>query len=128
MKVDKESRRHPRLQCQGTVEVHPSGEVVPCPAKIMDLSVEGCLIKLQNPRSFNKEDLVELAFSVKQLPFRVRGQVKAIRSDTTIGFQFPALSQRVRRQLEDLVEELGEERLKHLAAFKKAPESQSRLP
>jgi hypothetical protein len=60
--------------------------------------------------------LVELTFEINHLPFRVRGQVKAIRTDTTIGFQFPLLSERVRNQLEDLMKELMATIMKQQAA------------
>jgi hypothetical protein len=63
--------------------------------------------------------LVELTFEINHLPFRVRGQVKALRTDTTIGFQFPLLSERVRNQLEDLMKELMENIMRRQAARKK---------
>jgi hypothetical protein len=63
--------------------------------------------------------LVELTFEIDHLPFRVRGQVKAIRTDRTIGFQFPLLSERVRNQLEDLMKELIENIMKRQAARKR---------
>ena len=61
---------------------------------------------LQKPQILEQDALVELTFHINHLPFRVRGQVKAVRSDTRIGFEFPQLSKRVRTQLEDLVDEL----------------------
>ncbi len=128
MSVGSEQRRHPRLQCQGVAQVHLAVDAEPCSARIVNLSVEGCLAILQQPHDLEKDDLLELTFSVNQLPFRVKGQVKSIRSETTVGFQFPALSARVRRQLEDLVEELEENHLKNCAAYKKRePVSMSRL-
>jgi hypothetical protein len=52
------------------------------------------------------------------LPFRMRGQVKEIRSDNRIGFEFPLLNKKVRRQLEDLVNELIDNIVKRFAQRK----------
>ena len=49
---------------------------------------------------------VELAFTVNGLTFRVRAQVKAVRSETSVGVFFVQLSERVNALLEDLIEEL----------------------
>lgn len=101
-----EKRRYPRLGCIGPAAVQlAAGEPV-IPAAIVDLSVGGCRVVLRQPQSLPEDTQVELTFSVHHLPFRVRGQVKAIRSDSTIGFQFPVLSERVQKQIDDLMMEL----------------------
>jgi c-di-GMP-binding flagellar brake protein YcgR len=101
-----EKRHHPRLGCIGPAAVQvATGEPV-IPAAIVDLSVGGCRVVLRQPRDLPTDTQVELTFSVHHLPFRVRGQVKAIRSDSTIGLQFPVLSERVQKQLDDLMKEL----------------------
>ena len=61
---------------------------------------------LRQPQLLRKDTLVELTFNIHHLSFRVSGQVRAVRSDSTIGFQFPALSERVRKELDDLMKEL----------------------
>jgi hypothetical protein len=111
-KTDEELRRAPRLQCSGLAGVQkiPRCEK-PCPARIVNLSVGGCLMELQEPQSLDTDEMVELIFNVNCLPFRVQGKVRAIRSERLVGFQFPQLSDRVRRQLEDLIGEL----IEHLA-------------
>jgi len=86
-----------------------------CRARIVDLSVEGCLLVLLEPQILREDTLVELTFCVNNLPFRVRAQAKSIRTDAKIGFQFPHLSERVRLQLEDLIEELKFRPLARLA-------------
>ena len=70
---------------------------------------------LRRPQRLSQDTLVELTFDINHLPFRVRGQVKAIRSDTTIGFQFPLLSERLRMRLEDLMKELMDNIMKKQA-------------
>ncbi len=111
-KTDEELRRSPRLQCSGLAGVQkiPRCEK-PCPAKIVNLSVGGCLMELQEPQSLDMDETVELIFNVNCLPFRVQGKVRSLRSARSVGFQFPQLSDRVRRQLEDLIGGL----IEHLA-------------
>jgi hypothetical protein len=111
-----ELRRAPRLQCSGLagIQTLPAVEK-PCPAKIINLSIGGCLIESERPLALAVDEIVELIFCVNQMPFRVRGRVRAIRSETLMGFQFPQISDRVRRQLEDLVGEL----IEHLAKLHK---------
>jgi len=107
-----EQRRAPRLECTGIGGVQKlPAEEVPIPARIANLSTGGCLMELRTPESFCIDEIVELIFNVNHLPFRVRGKVRAIRSNKLVGFQFPQLSERVRRQLEDLIGEL----IEHLA-------------
>jgi len=60
---------------------------------------------------------VELIFDVNHLPFRVRGQVKAIRSGRKIGFEFPPMRERAQRDLRDLIEELKENASTHSAGL-----------
>ena len=114
-----EQRRYPRIKCTGpaAVQIAPGEEI--CPATIVNLSARGCLIHLRRPQRLSRDMLVELTFEINHLPFRVRGQVKALRTDTTIGFQFPLLSERVRNQLEDLMKELMENIMRRQAARKK---------
>jgi len=81
---------------------------------------------LRRPQRISQDKLVELTFEINHLPFRVRGQVRAIRSNTTIGFQFPLLSERVRKQLEDLMKELMENIIKRQANRKRASSGDSR--
>jgi hypothetical protein len=122
-KADEELRRAPRLQCSGLagIQTLPAVEK-PCPAKIINLSIGGCLMESEKPLTLGLDEIVELIFCVNHMPFRVRGKVRAIRSQTVIGFQFPQLSDRVRMQLQDLVGEL----IEHLAKLHK--ESMARQP
>lgn len=108
-KKDEERRSSPRLQCSGLAGIQklPAAEK-PCPAKILDLSVGGCLMALEKPVRLVIDEFVELIFCVNHIPFRVRGKVRVLRSETLVGFQLSQLSERARRQLEDLVRELFE--------------------
>ena len=110
-----ERRQAPRLECTGPATVQMAAGEPFCEATIANLSAGGCMMVLRRPQLFSQDMLVELTFSVNHLPFRVRGQVRTIRSDTAIGFQFPQLSERVRKHLEDLMKELMENILKRQA-------------
>lgn len=110
-------RRGPRPPCHGTALVQHSMDLAPLKARLLNLSAEGCLLSLLEPHPLPLHSYAELTFEVNQLPFRVRGQVKVIRPDNTFGFHFPTLSTRIRGHLEDLVEELIEDHLKHSPAF-----------
>ena len=113
-----EKRRHTRILCTGSAGVQMRAGEAFHPAKIVNLSAGGCLMALQKPQSLSQDTMVELTFQINDLPFRVRGQAKGTRSDTRIGFQFPLLSKSIRRQLEDLVEELIDNVVKRFAERK----------
>jgi c-di-GMP-binding flagellar brake protein YcgR len=115
-----EKRRHPRLGCKGAAAVIVAAGEPSIPATIVDLSAGGCRMVLRQPQYLPKDTLVELTFNVHHLSFRVRGQVRAIRSDSTIGFQFPVLSERARKQLDDLMKELMADMRKRQAERKRA--------
>jgi hypothetical protein len=113
-----EKRRHTRILCTGSagIQMH-EGEAFR-PARIANLSAEGCLIEFEEPQRLSQDAMVELTFQINNLPFQVRGQVKGIRSDTRIGFQFPLISKKVQRQLEDLIDELIDNIVKRFAQRK----------
>lgn len=105
--MNKERRRNPRFRCTGRADVLLAVDASPLPATIVEVSSGGCLIVLHQSQSVVQNAPVELTFKVNRLPFRIRGQAAAIRSDTTVGFQFTRMSERVRAQLEELIEELA---------------------
>jgi hypothetical protein len=113
-----EKRRQTRILCKGGAGIQLQAGEAFYPAKIVNLSAGGCMMVLQEPRSLPQDTMVELTFQINSLPFRVRGQVKEIRSDTRIGFEFPLLNKKVRRQLEDLVNELIDNIVKRFAQRK----------
>ncbi len=108
MVLGTEQRRHRRHRCSGSAEVFLTAESAACAGSVVNLSVTGCLLILKEPQRLVRDARVELTFTVNHLPFRVLGEVKAIRSDKEFGLYFPALSQRIRNRLEDLMKELAE--------------------
>jgi hypothetical protein len=110
-----ENRRHVRFYCAGSAEVYLTPEGEPQAANVGDLSIEGALLIFEKEQRINRGTILELAFSVNNLPFRVRGEVMVVRSPTTLGLRFALLSHRVRFQLVDLIEELTESHHKRAA-------------
>jgi hypothetical protein len=108
-----ELRQSPRLGCRGIGEIQtlPVSEP-PCPAKILNLSVGGCLMELKRPLDLAVDEIVELLFTVNQMPFRVRAKVRAVRLKALVGFQFLRLSERSQRYLHELIGELIESLVK----------------
>ena len=113
-----ERRRSIRRDCNGSSSLKVVGAPVEAEARILNLSAEGCLLAFQKPLELPQGAMVEIAFNVNQLPFRVRAEVRSARADTLVGFQFPALSRRVRAQLEDLLDELLENHQRHIALIR----------
>lgn len=104
-------RRNPRFACLGVAGVQRKPTEEPIPAKVVNLSAGGCLIVLEEPHALTQDTTVELTFEVNGQPFRVWGKVRAVHSDLDIGLEFPLMSERVRRRLEDLIEQLIEDAL-----------------
>jgi len=124
--MTKEQRRNPRFECSGPANIQVVADEPPCPARIVNVSAGGCLIALQKPQNLAQDTMVELTFSVNDQTFRVWGKVRAVRSDTKIGFEFPLLSERVRKRIEDLIEQLIEDFLTRNPI--KGAEEQRRYP
>ncbi|MGO9435747.1 MAG: PilZ domain-containing protein [Terracidiphilus sp.] len=102
-----ENRRSPRFDCRGAAGLQRLPAVgTPISARIENLSEGGCLMELSKPVNLELGEKVELSFEVHHMPFRVLGHARALRSETLIGFQFCEISERGKRQLQDLIEEL----------------------
>jgi c-di-GMP-binding flagellar brake protein YcgR len=115
MIVEREQkRRHPRMECSGSASLHLLDGELELRGRILDLSLEGCLLVLEEPAGLQEGAVVELSFSARQLPFRVVAQVKVKRNTITIGFQFLKISRRGTCQLGELIQELSDERLQKM--------------
>ena len=103
-KVDQ--RRHPRIPFATGASINLADGGSPLSGMIENVSAGGCLMRLQCPPTLRQGAIVDLAFQIKDLPIKVRGQVRAIQSETKIGFEFHFVNEKVRRELETLVQEL----------------------
>jgi len=105
----RERRLHQRVECVGTATILARQDLPRWPARILDLSLGGCLLELPEPQELVLEDMVELTFTVNSEPFRVRGEVRSLRTPCQIGFRFHNLSPRTRRRVKELIADLGGE-------------------
>lgn len=76
--------------------------------KIGNLSLGGCLLQLDDTHAFRRGEELELTFCVRQLPVRVQGSVRQVHSGESVGVEFTMMTERGKRRLKDLIEELGE--------------------
>lgn len=114
----KDRRRHHRFECTGHAEVLLATDAPLSPARVVNVCNDGCLIEFIKSQKLDQDTAVELAFKVNRLPFRIRALAVAIRSETAVGFEFTPLSERVRCQVEELIEELASDWRKRLAAHR----------
>lgn len=103
----KEQRKYERFDCEGMAEIHLYGVGKMYRARIENLSLRGCKLVLRQRPKFDPQTLFELTFTVHDLSFRVRGRVVAIRGTRCIGVEFVDLRPRLKRYLQDLIDELA---------------------
>ncbi|MGH9607673.1 MAG: PilZ domain-containing protein [Terracidiphilus sp.] len=80
--------------------------------RILDLSLNGCRIFTQERFPVGIYTRVETEFHLEGLPFRLSGVVQAIHDRRQVGIRFLDLSERKRREVLQLIEEIGEMRAK----------------
>lgn len=88
-------------------EIHLYGVGKSFRARIENLSLTGCKLVLRHRPQFDLKTLFELTFTVHELSFRVRGRVTSTRGARSIGVEFVDLRPRLKRYLEDLIDELA---------------------
>ena len=101
-----ERRRSPRYSCSGPIDFRILGWYLQ-KGRILNLCLEGCLIEPHRTTDYGVGDQLELRFEVNRLAFRALCVVRRIQSTGALGVQILRLSDRGRRQLEELVEELS---------------------
>ncbi len=98
--------------------------------RIGNLSLGGCLMLLDETRGFCRGEALEMTFCVRQLPVRVQGSVRQVHAGQAVGVEFTMISERGKRQLLELIGELGEvlrDQIEELAnATKDKPEEEAR--
>ena len=103
----REHRKHERFACEGMAEIHLFEIGKSYPARIENLSLRGCKLVLRRRPEFNLQTLFELTFTVHDLSVRVRGKAVETRRARYIGVEFVDLRPRLKRYLQDLIEELA---------------------
>lgn len=74
--------------------------------RIVDLSMGGCRIRTNLPFPSGVFRRVETQFQVNGLPFRLAGVTQAIYDPFEVGIRFLDVSERMREQLAQLIEEI----------------------
>ena len=72
-----------------------------------DATLTAVVSSVPTGHKFDLQTLFELTFTVHELSFRVRGRVTQVRGPRCIGVEFVDLRPRLKRYLEDLIEELA---------------------
>jgi hypothetical protein len=75
---------------------------------IVNLSLQGCLVRLGNNPCFRKGEAVEMTFCVRQLPVRVQGFIRQRHLGPGVGVEFTLLAESGKRRLLELIAELDE--------------------
>ena len=111
-----ERRQQARFLCSGRAEIQSLTTAMGARGKVANLSLSGCRLMLEAPQPFERGERVEMTFCVRQLPVRVQGVVRQVRGESRIGVEFTLLTERGKRQLRELIEELAE-RKRRMALF-----------
>ena len=98
----RKSRRYP---CNGPFDFRIDGWYITT-GKIVDLCLNGCLLQPRLQSEVNIDDILDLRFEVNRLTFRASGIVRRISPDGTLGVEILFLSNRLREQLQELIDEL----------------------
>jgi hypothetical protein len=118
--MENDRRQHPRVNCNGIAGIQITQDEL-APAHIVDLSAEGCHLLFDSPQQIARGTEMLMTFEVNNIPFGVRAQAKSIRSDTSIGFYFPEVTEAGRSDLQGLVS-LMSQFTPQPAAFNDIPE------
>lgn len=106
--LERDRRRHTRFHCGGEAEVRSLSSGIVARGKIANLSLGGCCIEVGISHSFRKDEAAEMTFSVRQFPLRVQGVIRQAHCGQALGVEFTMLSERGKRQLQELIQELAE--------------------
>lgn len=101
-----ERRRHPRHLCHGPIDFRIQGWYLRR-GRILNLCLEGCLIEPQSSTDCVPGDEIEMRFKVNQLTFLAQCIVRRVQPSGDIGIEIVSLSDRSRRQLQELIDELA---------------------
>ena len=105
---EEDRRRHPRFACSGEAELRSLGSGRRVVGRFGNLSLDGCLMLLDETRGFRPGEALEMTFCVRQLPVRVQGSVRQVHAGRAVGVEFSMISERGKRQLLELIGELRE--------------------
>ncbi len=100
-----EQRRHPRYACDGYAEVHLPHAGLRFRGHIQNLSISGCYIETE--LNLERGTYVEVFFRVRQLRFRLAGNIAGVEWRKGVRIAFREVSSRGAAYVEELVRELA---------------------
>jgi PilZ domain len=103
---DDERRSYGRFRCRGEVVVFCPYSGAQASGTIADLSFSGCLVLPEQPELFKELDTVEVTFTVYHHTQRLRGRIRTVRPDHSLGIEFMDVTKRGASLLRELIQEL----------------------
>lgn len=107
--VGLERRRHKRYTVDGVAEVLVSDGSLLFRGRVLDISVDGCLIETQARLCLKLGTRVDMLFHVNGKVFRPAATARMVRPLVGAGFLFENLDARMQEKLEELIGELSVE-------------------
>lgn len=102
-----ERRHYPRQPMHSVAAIYPIEFGGKLNAWILNLSMGGCRLQLEEQASVDLQVRVEVGFFYEGMPFRVAGVLHGIYAPQEVGIKFVDVSERNQKRLEDLVKELA---------------------
>lgn len=102
-KTDK--RKSERFECDGVAEISLPHAGLRISGRIADLSISGCFIEASSI-NLERGTQVEVMFHANRLSFRIGGNIAVLRPRVGVGIAFLHPSDRILRQIRELVAEL----------------------
>jgi hypothetical protein len=103
---ENDRRRAPRYPCHGPINFQIHGWYLRT-GRILNLCLDGCLIDPQLGTGYVVGDHLETRFEINRLSFRAKCVIRQMRPSGELGIEIVSLSDRSRRQLQQLLEELS---------------------
>lgn len=100
-----EARKSPRHPCYGPIDFRVDDWHIT--GKVINLCLDGCLIRPRQSPVCSIGDNLDLRFEVNGLSFRAHCIVRWVGPDHMVGVEILLLSERGRRQLRDLIDQLA---------------------
>jgi PilZ domain len=99
-------RRNPRFDCDGVAEITLPHAGLRLVGRISDLSSAGCFVEAPS-LNLERGTQVEIRFDANRLCFRVAGNIISLRPRVGVGIAFLHLTDRMLRQIGELIDELA---------------------
>ncbi|HUY94256.1 MAG TPA: PilZ domain-containing protein [Terracidiphilus sp.] len=119
-----EDRANPRHIVHEKALIMTVGEALHALCKVLDLSLGGCRLLLEERFPLERDCRVEVKFTLRGLPLRFCGTVRWWNREHQVGIQFAAMTERRREMLAEAILDLRAAR----AAMKEKGESVDRIP